>query len=115
MFSLGFRPTPESVRWRRYNRGLSIEVLGRLGWTVDEVACAIGVSAPTVRKSAAYLKVLYEGKFGRGKTPWPAKLSATILELALRENVFFPSEENDCVVSALRNVLANVPRLRPVE
>lgn len=106
----------DMVAWqRKHNRELPIEVLGRLGWTVDEVAGALGVSPPTVRATVAYLVVWNEGKFGHGKTSWPTKLSATIRELALRENTCFPSGDNDRVVSALRNVLANVPRLPPVE
>ncbi len=114
MFSALFgRATPFVVWQRRRNRELPIEVLGRLGWTVKEIGGALGVTPPTVRDSVAYLELLQNGKFGRSNTPWPTKLPATVRELARRENVFFPSEENDRVVDALRNVLANVPRLSP--
>ncbi len=111
MFGWERRRVSPEIYARKHNRELPIEVLGRLGWTVDEVGGALGVSPPTVRKSVAYLVVWHEGKFGNGKTPMHTKLPATIRELAKRQNVFFPSEENDCIVNALQDVLANVKRL----
>lgn len=102
-----FRPRRDYWRRKRL-REVPILVLGRLGWTVREIAKALGVTPPTVYSSVAACLLDEEGKLGRSNVPTWLKLRATMCELAALDSQLALSDKDLRVRDALRLVLEQV-------
>lgn len=113
MFRNLFGSRPRRDYWQASRaREASILVLGRLGWTIAEIAAALGVTPSTVRQSVAVC-LLYHERGGRDPgrgAPRAEKLRATIVALAQLENQVNIGDDERRVREALRQVLANVKR-----
>lgn len=107
---LPFERTNRDYYAGRRLRESAIQTLGELGWTVREIAVALGVSQPTVRASVAYIALCHEGRFGYSRTNAAWKLRSTIRKLAEYEALAAPTAEERIVRAALQNVLSDTSR-----
>lgn len=109
-----FQPSRRSYVARKRAQQVPIRVLGELGWTVAEIAKALGITPPTVRKAYAYHQLEQAGYFHRSrKVPLAEKLAETIHTLAKVNEVAELTPDGEHVREALYAVLAQVPRHPP--